>query len=825
MCYLSLVNAASGDAGARLPVEGRGRLHGELTSALAEWTQLMGRSARPNDPAALRLATTAAELSARARAVGFGGIAVHLGELVTRFRAGDPSARESLEVVTHLAQQAWYELTPAEQQEALGAPPVVAGPPGLAPPRAGADQLSPPPMITGFRNRSDAPPPAADFGSSGPQSVRPPPLLDASIGKAVESPPAPPPLKAEPAPFTAAKPVASVSPKAPQSARGGPNLLVRSMLGLRAFGKRAEGATGPTPAISEPPPERGSLLNLKKISGANPAVLSPNEAPRPPALLDRPLSGLPALPTNQRPAERSHSERPAAERLRSERPPAARSADGRSPSQMGELLGDMRRGRVSRPSGGVRRSSLARPREGEAGWKIGLLIGISVLVVLGGMVTIIVALSRRDASAERQTQANGGASASSASSGSGAQDLPQVRLSTDSERLRQMLAQVHGQGKESPELRALVDEQAALVARTLGAKKCEDGALLCAEAAKVRESVLGQTNGHRVVKRRPPPSPDRLRSAWLVGLKLPEIPVEDDPRVRRRFEFYTENPVGRETFQAMLFRCGAYRDLIQSTLIRYGLPTDLLAVVFAESGCEPHATSPVGAAGLWQFMPATARAYHLRVIENTVDERRSPPKSTEAAIRYLRDMHQKLGSWDLTFAGYNMGPFGLASRIERAGGGDIGFWDLVDAEMLPDDTADYAPAIQAIALILNNLQRLKFSGIQMRAPQLTSDLEVRPGTRLGLIARAAATSVTQLRALNLDISGDTTPNVPNFAIQVPKDVVWQARDALKDLLIRRDDMDLCVPPTFDWGRSRFTDEMANACRRRLPSLTQATRAP
>ncbi|HEY8943222.1 MAG TPA: hypothetical protein VIM73_03120, partial [Polyangiaceae bacterium] len=212
--------------------------------------------------------------------------------------------------------------------------------------------------------------------------------------------------------------------------------------------------------------------------------------------------------------------------------------------------------------------------------------------------------------------------------------------------------------------------------------------------------------------------------------------------------------------------------------------------------------------------------YHLRVKESVIDERRSPPKSTEAAVRFLRDLHDKLvvyekhGVWDLVFGAYNMGPFAMVARIERAGG-DVSFWDLVDADLLPDETSQYSPAVQAVALILNNLQRLKFAGLQMRAPQLTSDLEVAPGTRLGQIARAASTSVNQLRTLNLDISGDRTPDVPNFAVQVPKDVVWQARDTLKELIARRDDADLCVPPEFDWGRQRFTKEMSSACQRRL----------
>ena len=127
----------------------------------------------------------------------------------------------------------------------------------------------------------------------------------------------------------------------------------------------------------------------------------------------------------------------------------------------------------------------------------------------------------------------------------------------------------------------------------------------------------------------------------------------------------------------------------------------------------------------------------------------------------------------------------------------------------------YAPAIQAVALILNNLQRFKFSTVQTRTPQLTSDLEVPPGTRLSLVARAASMSTRDLRSMNLDISGESTPDIPNLAIQVPKDVVWQARDTIKDLMASQDQMDQCVPPTFDWGRQRFTKEMAAACQRKL----------
>lgn len=385
--------------------------------------------------------------------------------------------------------------------------------------------------------------------------------------------------------------------------------------------------------------------------------------------------------------------------------------------------------------------------------------------------------------------------------------FPQPRLSADDVGLQQLIAEAHSRGKESPELRAVIEQQGALATLAVSQTGCQGGTTLCAKAAELRESVLRGMSRGRVVKRLEPR--DLSGSSWRVGLKVPEIPIEDDPRVLRQFQFYTSNSVGREMFQGMLFRCGAYRNLIHATLTRYGLPVDLFALVFAESSCEPRAASPAGAAGLWQLSPAIARAYHLRVVDGSVDERLSPPKSTDAAVRYLRDVHEKLGSWDLTFAAYNMGLLGVMARVEHAGGGDVGFWDLVDAEMLPDETANYAPAVQAIALILNNPQRLKFSA-QTRPPQLTSDLEVPPGTRLSLIARAAATSVVQIHSLNLDIVGETTPNVPDFAVQVPADVAPRARDMLKRLLDEDDRMDLAVPPTFDWGRQSASEEMRRA---------------
>ena len=577
------------------------------------------------------------------------------------------------------------------------------------------------------------------------------------------------------------------------------------MFGLRAFGRtgeqpaRAPALTAPANAPKGSPGP--SLFGLKaRQSGALPV--------KPPPMLGSDPSGLPPLPDPGAPVARVPSTKKDIERL------------------FNTLEKKGRSGSSARPKGASRNRTGAHPRalkSSGAGWIVlGVgAVGVGVLALVAFLV-----FGRRPARVAQQDPV-GAASAAPAPSASSREattaddDLPRTRLLGDDERLKAMLAQVHGHGgKESPELRALMNEQAALAARALsGDCAGGNGGALCAAAAESTRD-LWLDKAPPLIKRRQR-DPNRRPSKWLQGLDLPGIPIEDDPRVQKFFEFYTENPSGRETFQSMLFRCGAYRDLIQSTLIKYGLPKDLLALVLAESSCAPLAKSPVGAAGLWQFMPATARAYHLHVKEGVVDERLNPFKSTDAGVRFLADLYAKLGSWDLVFASYNAGPFGMIARIERAGGG-VGFWDLVDAEWLPDETSNYVPTIQALALILNNLQKLRFAGSQMRSPQLTADLEVPAGTRLGLVARAAATSTTTLRGLNLDIVGEQVPNIPGgFAVQVPKDVVWQARDTLKVLLAQKDDADLCVSPAFDWGRQQFTPEMAKACHRKLKSRVQA----
>ncbi len=145
------------------------------------------------------------------------------------------------------------------------------------------------------------------------------------------------------------------------------------------------------------------------------------------------------------------------------------------------------------------------------------------------------------------------------------------------------------------------------------------------------------------------------------------------------------------------------RPLIEPILRQAGVPIELAATVVIESGGQPMALSPKGARGIWQFMPDTARRYGLAV-DGSRDERVDVQKSTWAAARYLRDLYQRFGSWQLALAAYNAGEDAVAAASARARSADftrIRSW-------LPAETRDYVPAVLSAITRFSRAQRSEF---------------------------------------------------------------------------------------------------------------------
>ncbi len=119
----------------------------------------------------------------------------------------------------------------------------------------------------------------------------------------------------------------------------------------------------------------------------------------------------------------------------------------------------------------------------------------------------------------------------------------------------------------------------------------------------------------------------------------------------------------KERFRDGVQNSRRYIKAMEEIFVREGVPVELTRLPLVESSFNLSATSKVGAAGIWQFMPATGRIYSMQV-NNMVDERRDPLIATEAAARFLKSNYERLGAWPLAITAYNHGPGGVANAIE-----------------------------------------------------------------------------------------------------------------------------------------------------------------
>jgi hypothetical protein len=220
-----------------------------------------------------------------------------------------------------------------------------------------------------------------------------------------------------------------------------------------------------------------------------------------------------------------------------------------------------------------------------------------------------------------------------------------------------------------------------------------------------------------------------------------------------------------------LERLGTYEPLLHHALRERGLPTELVYLALIESGYSPRATSRSGAAGIWQFMPETARSHGLEV-SDYVDERRDPIRSTFAAIRHLEWLHRQFGSWHLAAAAYNAGD-GRVGRLLRdllgsRGGDETLYWRV--RSFLPAETSDYVPKLLAAARIARAPHRYGFGDVVAREPLRFREWYVEGGTPLADVAERLAVSPESLYELNPHLIRRTTPPGRRWPVRVPAEL-------------------------------------------------------
>lgn len=243
-----------------------------------------------------------------------------------------------------------------------------------------------------------------------------------------------------------------------------------------------------------------------------------------------------------------------------------------------------------------------------------------------------------------------------------------------------------------------------------------------------------------------------------------DFPVVENERVRYFVDLYS-GP-GRHTFARWLERSGRYIPMMRQIFAEYGLPEDLTYLAMVESGFNSRAYSWAHAVGPWQFIESTGRMYGLQN-DWWFDERRDPEKATHAAARFLRDLHKQFdGDWYLAVAAYNAGPGRIQGAVRTLGSRD--FWQISRGQHLQLETRQYVPKLLATLIIVKDLDKYGFAGLEYYAPLAYDVVKVPSPTDLELIAELSGVSYEEIKALNPELKRwSTPPGRKNHELRIP----------------------------------------------------------
>ncbi|WP_424669219.1 lytic transglycosylase domain-containing protein [Candidatus Binatus sp.] len=247
-----------------------------------------------------------------------------------------------------------------------------------------------------------------------------------------------------------------------------------------------------------------------------------------------------------------------------------------------------------------------------------------------------------------------------------------------------------------------------------------------------------------------------VESPYVLPLPqaVPPFPILLNRAVRRYVSDFMTSP---DHLQDTFDRSHPYLPDMVRVLRSYGLPDDLVYLAFAESEFSKRGKGP------WQFNSDTAKRFGLR-IDNYVDERRDPVKSTKAAAEYLATLHDEAGDdWPMTLVAWNNGD----SAINR-------YWSLRGRNMekfgsrLPRRTRGLMGRFMAVAYIAHHADSYGITPIKLDDPPAYEMLPVRGGTPLSRVALNHGTTLERLHELNPALLRDVVPpDEHSYSVRVP----------------------------------------------------------
>ena len=283
--------------------------------------------------------------------------------------------------------------------------------------------------------------------------------------------------------------------------------------------------------------------------------------------------------------------------------------------------------------------------------------------------------------------------------------------------------------------------------------------------------------------------PPAEQTEQAVQPKKEKIPLSiagcDRPEVETFRQHYL-TPRGEKQLTDALENAIAYRLYVRKSLLEQGLPPELEYLPVVESNYKTHAKSKSGAVGVWQFMENSVKPF--LVLNDYVDERYDPWKSTNAALKKLTDNYNYFKDWPIAIAAYNCGTGAMIRALAKSPEKD--FWYMVDHNYLPAQTASYVPKLLAIADLAINYEyyelnipshEKEYEVLYNEKNALFDYVTVKKAYSINQLAQEMRIAPETLKELNPSfVRGYTHPSLES-TIRLPLGTEQTARTALKKL--------------------------------------------
>jgi membrane-bound lytic murein transglycosylase D len=256
-------------------------------------------------------------------------------------------------------------------------------------------------------------------------------------------------------------------------------------------------------------------------------------------------------------------------------------------------------------------------------------------------------------------------------------------------------------------------------------------------AATARTALPASLSAVRADDYKDPDLWARIRSGYA-------IPDVDNNLVAKHVQWYASRP---EYLARTSGRASLYLYHVVQELEKRGMPTELALLPVIESAFNPQALSNADASGLWQFVPGTGKDFNLK--QNMFkDERRGVLASTDAALTYLQRLYTMFGDWQLALAAYNWGEGNVQKAIQRnrAAGKPTDFESL--AELMPAETRNYVPKLQAVKNIIANPGQYGVTLPVIDNQPYFTTVDKTSDIDLAVAAQLAEMSIDEFKALN-----------------------------------------------------------------------------